>query len=126
MSETSGIRTIGGILVVIGALVLVFGLAMSATSTFTSETCVDSPTGFGQECMSGSVTTANPLKGTVTGTGLLVLLGGIGVIMVGGGDSHHENSSKSGATIDGSLAERVRERGEDRHTDQLDESETSK
>lgn len=113
MSETSSVKAIGGTVAVIGILALFIGLAMPATSTHTSETCIDDPTGFGQDCVSGSVTTPNPLKGSVTGIGFLALLGGIGIILMGGRGGQPQDASRiHHPTSDGGFAEKIRERQE--------------
>lgn len=113
MSETSSVKAIGGTVAVIGILALLIGLAMPATSTHTSETCIDDPTGFGQDCVSGSVTAPNPLKGSVTGIGFLALLGGIGIILVGGREGQPQDASRAPRpTADGGFAEKIRERQE--------------
>lgn len=112
MSETSSVKAIGVTIAVVGILALLIGLSMPATSTHTSETCTDDPTGFGQECVSGSVTTPNPLKGPVTGIGFLALLGGIGIVLIGGDDQHQEASRTPQRTANGGFAEELRERQE--------------
>lgn len=113
MSETRSVRTIGGTIAVIGVLALIIGLAMPATSTHSSETCIDDPTGFGQDCVSGSITTPNPLKGSVTGIGFLALFGGIGIILVEGRESRDRDTGPTHRqTADGGFAEKLRERQE--------------
>lgn len=112
MSETRSIKAIGSTIAVIGFVVLLIGLAMPATSTHTSETCVDGPTGFGQECVSGSVTTPNPFKGPLMGIGFLALLGGGGIILLSTTDQG--SSAPSGRTAQGGdFADKLTERQSD-------------
>lgn len=112
MSETQDLRTIGGTIAIIGVVALLIGLAVPATSTHTSETCVDDPTGFGQECMSGSVTTPNPLRGPIMGVGFLAILGGI-FLMSGNSSSSQEVSRTSQGVTDGGFADKLREHQDD-------------
>lgn len=113
MSDSQSLKTIGGIVAVVGILALLVGVAMPATSTHTSETCVDDPTGFGQECVSGSVSTPNPLRGPMMGIGFFALIGGIGIILFGGSDGQQQNVNPSSQTTsDGDFAEKIRERQE--------------
>lgn len=111
MSEARNLRAIGGVLVLVGVVVLLAGLAMSATSTQTGQTCVDDPSGFGQECVRGSVTTPNPLRGPTIGAGLLAVFGGVAVVLLGRGDDDpNGETATTGETGDGSFADKLRER----------------
>lgn len=117
MSETKSVKSIGGAITVIGVVVLLIGFAMPATSTQTSETCINDPTGFGQDCVSSSVTLPNPLKGPVIGIGFLALLGGISIVLIGGReDQDHSTKRASQATADGDFAQKLQEKQENEDT----------
>lgn len=121
MNETNEINAIGVGIAVIGIVVLLIGLAMPATSTHTSQTCIDDPRGFGQDCVSGAVETPNPLKGPVTIVGFLALIGGIGLSLAGGDDARRPGGrERSGDAGTGDFANKLAEhRGErdDRSSD---------
>lgn len=51
-------RTLGGILLAIGLLLLLVGIAMPSTTTTTSQTCYDDPMGYGQECIESTYETS--------------------------------------------------------------------
>lgn len=113
MGETKSIRSLGGAIAVIGVVVLLIGFAMPATSTQTSETCINDPTGFGQDCVSSSVTLPNPLKGPVTGIGFLSILGGISIIFLAGRENQQQNTNHTSQTTSEShFAEKLREKKE--------------
>lgn len=83
---------------------------MSATTTQTSETCYNDPSGYGQECVSGSVTMPNPLRGPTIGVGLLAIFGGIGVYIVGKGETGvQESNVDTEEKVEGGLSEKIRE-----------------
>lgn len=104
MSETGSVKAIGISITALGIIVLLIGFAMPATTTQTSETCVDDPMGYGQNCVSGAVETPNPLKGPVTVLGFFALVGGIGVtLMNGNNDQHKQRARQSRNSIDGSF-----------------------
>lgn len=118
MSDSRSLKTIGGFVALVGVVVLLIGTAMPATSTHTSETCVDDPTGFGQECVGGSVTTPNPLKGPMIGVGFLALIGGIGIFLMSGEESSNQQvGHQSETAVKGSFAEKLQERKGDVDTD---------
>ncbi len=94
MGESQAVRTIGGVIIIIGIAILLIGSAIPATSTHTSETCVDSPMGYGQDCFRGSVTTANPMKGIMIGTGIFTIIGGVGVALLSGNESSIQQENK--------------------------------
>lgn len=111
MSDSTNLKAIGGFIALVGVIALLVGVAMPATSTHTSEACVDDPTGFGQECASGSITTPNPLRGPMIGVGFLALIGGIGIALMSGSESSNQQvrrTSESGAN--GGFADKLRER----------------
>jgi hypothetical protein len=117
MSGSKSIKSIGGTITIIGVVVLLIGFAMPATSTQTSETCINDPTGFGQNCVSSSVTLPNPLKGPVTGIGFFTLLGGISIILIGGREDQDQNTRrKSQSTVNGDFAEKLQEKQEKEDT----------
>lgn len=108
MSETQGLRMLGLIILLIGVVGLLVGIAMPTTSTHTSKTCVDSFTGYGKDCVTGSITTANPMKGPVIGTGVLGILGGIGILAMGS-DSSSAQERENRKTTNGGFADKLRD-----------------
>lgn len=95
MSGNQDAKTIGAIIIAIGIMALLIGFGMSATSTHTSRTCVNDPTGYGQNCYTGSVTTANPLRGPVLGTGIFAIIGGVGVYFLAGEGNSTRKSKRN-------------------------------
>jgi hypothetical protein len=93
----------------IGIVGLLIGLAMPATSTHTSETCVDSFTGYGQDCVTGSVTTANPMKGPAIGVGVFGIIGGIGILAIGRDSLSPPTNRESQQNTTGGFADKLRE-----------------
>lgn len=84
---------------------------MPATTTHTSEACVDDPTGFGQECVSGSISTPNPLRGPMIGVGFLAVIGGVVIFLMGGSETSNQQVSRSSETVaKGGFADKLRER----------------
>lgn len=66
------------ILTVIGIVILLIGLSMPATETRTTESCVDSPYSYGQDCVQTSYEVANPARGPTIGFGFfLAVVGGV-------------------------------------------------
>jgi len=127
MSESTDLKTIGGFVAAIGLIALVVGVAMPATSTHTSEVCVNDPYSFGEDCASGSVTTPNPLRGPMIGAGVLALLGGIGITLMSANEpAQQQPREPSDSTAGGGFADKIRERqdGSDTHStfDQPSES----
>lgn len=108
------INAIGVGIAVIGIVVLLIGLAMPATSTHTSQTCIDDPRGFGQDCVSGAVETPNPLKGPVTIVGFLALIGGIGLSLADGDDARPGGHERSGDAGTGDFANKLAEHRDER------------
>lgn len=109
MSEETSLRSVGLLVAVVGLLVLSAGLAMPATKTTTSTTCVNDPTGFGQDCFRGSVETPNPLRGPTVGLGLLALLGGGALAALGGsGSGRSPDPDADSAAVEGGFAEKLR------------------
>lgn len=110
MRDEHNISAFAAVLIGIGILVLLVGLAMSATTTQTSETCYSDPSGYGQECISGSVTMPNPLRGPTIGVGILSILGGIGVYFVGKGETALQESNEgTEEKVKGGLSEKIQE-----------------
>ncbi|TKX51642.1 hypothetical protein EXE49_01785 [Halorubrum sp. ASP121] len=109
MSDTQGLTALAGMVLLIGIVGLLIGLAMPATSTHTSETCVDSFTGYGQDCVTGSVTTANPMKGPAIGVGVLGIIGGIGILAIGRDSSSPPANREPQQNTTGGFADKLRE-----------------
>ncbi|MGB9987242.1 hypothetical protein [Salarchaeum japonicum] len=109
MTDTQGVTALGGMVLLIGIIGLLIGIAMPATSTHTSETCVDSFTGYGQDCVTGSVTTANPMKGPAIGVGVLGIIGGIGIFAIGRDSSSPPANRESQESTTGGFADKLRE-----------------
>ena len=109
MSETQGLTALGGVVLLIGIVGLLIALAMPATSTYTSEACVDSFTGYGQDCVTGSVTTANPMKGPAIGVGVLGIIGGIGILAIGRDSSSPPTNREFQQSTTGGFADKLRE-----------------
>lgn len=109
MTDTQGLTALGGIVLVIGIIGLLIGLAMPETSTHTSETCVDSFTGYGQNCVTGSVTTANPLRAPAIGVGMLGIFSGIGILIIGRNSSLIETNQEIQNNEQGEFAEKLRD-----------------
>lgn len=111
MSDSQSLKTIGGIIVLVGIVAILIGAAMPVTSTYTSETCFDDPTGFGQECVSGSVSTANPLRGPMIGVGFLALIGGVVIFLMSGNETSNQQVTSSLETVaNEGFADKLRER----------------
>lgn len=51
-------RTLGGLVLVFGLLLLLVGIAMPSTTTTTSQTCYNDPMGYGQECVESTYETS--------------------------------------------------------------------
>lgn len=114
MRDDQSLTAVGGLVAAIGIAVLLVGIAMPATSTHTSETCVDDPLGYGQDCVRGSVTTPNPMKGPAVGIGLLATLGGIGIYATGRGDSTGQHrGGQSAETAEDGFAAQLRDHQSD-------------
>lgn len=109
MDEAQNLSALGGMVLLIGIVGLLIGLGMSATTTHTSKTCVNSFTGYGQDCVTGSVTTANPMKVPTIGVGILAILGGIGILIVGRDSSSEQISRDSQDTTSDGFANKLRE-----------------
>jgi hypothetical protein len=124
MSNDRSITKYGGGLAIFGLIVLLIGFGMPATTTFTSETCVDDPTGVGQDCFGGSVTSPNPMRGPVLGVGFLALIGGVAIYSLGGmgtdtvvndkinrtSEHKRSDSTKNTSHLKDSFADQLRER----------------
>lgn len=109
-NDSTNLKAIGGFVALVGIIALLVGVAMPATTTHTSTTCIDDPTGFGQECTSGSVTTPNPLRGPMIGVGFLALIGGIGIALMSGSESLNQQTRQtSESEANGGFADKLRE-----------------
>lgn len=51
-------RTLGGLVLAVGLLMVLVGIAMPSTTTTTSQTCYDNPMGYGQECFESTYETS--------------------------------------------------------------------
>jgi len=111
MSDSQNLNTISGFLALVGIVSILVGGAMPATSTHTSEACVDDPTGFGQDCVRGSISTPNPLRGPMIGVGFLALIGGIGILLMSRSETSNQQVVPSSETVENdSFADKLRER----------------
>lgn len=109
MSDSQNLGAIGGFIALVGIVVLLAGVAMPTTSTHTSEACIDDPTGFGQECVSGSVTTPNPLRRPMIGIGFVSLIGGIGISLMSGSEASNQQIERASESVaNGSFADKLR------------------
>lgn len=115
MRRSNNARWIGGVIVIIGVITLFIGMAMPATTTQTSETCINDPTSIGQDCINSSVTMPNPLKGYVSVIGVLALIGGIGILLISNTGGQNKGSAKSDETTKGDFAKKLQNRKEDQN-----------
>lgn len=116
MGESDNLGSLGSLILIIGILGLLIGITMPATSTYTSETCVDSYTGSGQDCVSSSVTTANPLKSSVVGAGLLAIVGAVVIFFMGSESSPKNPQNEPQRGTNGGFAEKLKD-----HQDKSDD-----
>ncbi|GAB7118147.1 hypothetical protein [Natrinema pallidum] len=103
---------IGAVLVFIGVGILLLGVAAPSTSTQTSTTCYDSPTGYGQDCVQSSYETPNTGKGGMIGAGIFVAI--IGGILTMSNSSSAESSGQSSQDGTQSLKDQIQERQSER------------
>lgn len=72
----NGTKLLGGVVLVVGLLVLLGGLAMPSTTTTTSTSCYDNPMGYGQDCVESTYETPNSSKGPTILFGLIGTVAG--------------------------------------------------
>lgn len=112
---------IGGVLLAIGVLILLIGIATPATTTQTSTTCYNEPLGYGQECIETTYEAPNASRGGLIGMGIFVSIIGIVISRSSSTDtSRNESSSRSKAPT---LAEEIEKRQS--HQDTGEEKEYS-
>ncbi|GGK82813.1 hypothetical protein GCM10009067_38800 [Haloarcula sebkhae] len=111
MSDSQKVIAIGALISIVGIVTLLTGITMPATSTHTSEACIDDPTSFGQDCYTSSVKTTNPIRGPTIGIGILSIIGGVGIIAMR--NSSTQASQQKGeydGEVEGSFTNKLRER----------------
>lgn len=78
------IRSLGAVVLVLGLLLLLGGIAAPATETHRSVACVDSTYGAADGCVESTFETPNFGKGAMIGLGLMTVVVGGGMVAVGG------------------------------------------
>jgi uncharacterized membrane protein len=103
----------GWVLVVLGIFILLFGVAAPSTTTQTTTTCYDDPTGYGQDCVRSSYDVPNTGKSSIIGIGIFATI--IGGFLAYSESTNEERSKKdplSSSAKTGTLSEKIHERQE--------------
>lgn len=79
-----------------GILFLLIGIAIPATTTQTSTTCVDDPFGYGQNCAQTSYESPNLSKFPLIGVGIMMTL--IGVVSFGSDSISNTSTDEYGSS----------------------------
>lgn len=108
---------IGVILVVIGVVILLFGIAAPSTTTQSATTCYDDPTGFGQDCVRSSYEAPNTGKSGLIGAGIFMAI--VGIFLLRSDSSSVESSfeHQSSERESSSLQKQIQERQSRQDTD---------
>lgn len=117
MEEKEQIATVFLIMGIAGILV---GVSIPSTSTYSSTTCVQGVTGVGEDCVTGSVTTGNPLKAPAIGAGILFLIGGLTTLAFNVAESTTaEDTSQN--NVSGGFAEKIQKQQKDINSESTDD-----
>jgi len=113
MADSQTLGGVGSVIVFIGIAMLLLGIGMPATQTHTSETCVDDPIGYGESCVEGQVTTANPMKAPLTWGGVFLLVGGVVIVLLSYSDTPPQSAGQKPRTTDNSASPNTAHRTQD-------------